>query len=499
MTTLWLPLNAILIVFAALAMAALSYVLARRQRWHAAIVLMAIAALLIRGYASADRVLHPWDERYHALVAKNLIERPLVPTLYRTPVLPYDYRTWTSNHVWLHKPPLALWAQAASMKVFGVHEFPVRLPSLLISTASVVLTYAIGSILLTPAIELLAAGFQTFNGFLVDLTSGRRASDHVDTLLVFLFELGILCALVASRRRPRVTGVALGAVTGLAYLTKSFLGLLILPVWAAMRSQLGPRSTMVKELAIAGVLTAIIAAPWTLYTSLTFPLEAAYERTYALRHINEVMENQGGPPWKYLWEMPRFFGELVYVPIAMAAFWMFKGGASAERRAILLWLAIPYLLFSAFATKMPGYVMVAAPAIFLVQADFWVWLWQRRQLQPTSLNRALLAFCLFLLAVLPARHLLGPTGPLEHRDRNPKWVRDLRALNEQIGDQQAVVFNIANTVDAMFYTPYIVYEYLPSADQVRELRRRGYRVYLFEDGSAPHVQPPADVTVIRSE
>ncbi len=422
-----------------------------------------------------------------------------MPTLYLTPVLPYDYRNWAGNHVWLHKPPLVLWAQAASMKMFGVHEFSLRLPSLLISTASVVVTYAIGGILFTPAIGLMAAAFQTFNGFLVDLMSGRRASDHVDTLLIFIFELGILGALIASRRSPRSTGLALGAATGFAYLTKSFLGILILPVWAAMRSQLGPRSGMAKELAIAGIFTALIAAPWTLYTALSFPLQATHERTSALRHITEVIENQGGPPWKYLWEMPRFFGELVYVPIAMAAFSVLKGTASAERRAVLLWLALPYLLFSAFATKMPGYVMVAAPAIFIVQAEFWVWLWQRRQSQSRSLNRRLFALCLFLLAFLPARHLLGPTGPLERRDRNPQWVRDLRALNAHIGAQQAVVFNIANPVDAMFYTPYTVYEYLPSAAQARALQQRGYRVYVFDDGTASQGQLPADVTVIRPD
>jgi hypothetical protein len=296
-----------------------------------------------------------------------------------------------------------------------------------------------------------------------------------------------------------VTGLALGFAAGFAYLTKSFLGILMLPVWAAMRSQLGPRSAMAKELAIAGILTTLVAAPWTLYTSLAFPLEATYERTYALRHITEVIESQGGPPWKYLWEMPRFFGELVYVPLAMAVFSVLKGTASAERRATLLWLAIPYLLFSAFATKMPGYVMVAAPAIFLVQAEFWVWLWERRRSQGRSLNRGLLALCLFLLAFFPARHLLGPTGPLEHRDRNPKWVRDLRALNARIGAQQAVVFSIANPVDAMFYTPYIVYEYLPSAAQARALQERGYRVYVFDDGTAFQGQLPAGVTVIRPD
>ena len=75
----------------------------------------------------------------HALVAKNFIQTPLVPRLYHTPL--YDYRTWTSNYIWMHKPPLALWLQAASMNAFGVHEIALRLPSLLISTAAVIVTF----------------------------------------------------------------------------------------------------------------------------------------------------------------------------------------------------------------------------------------------------------------------------------------------------------------------------------------------------------------------
>ncbi len=38
--------------------------------------------------------LHDWDERYHALVAKNMIEQPFKPMLYKNPVLPYDYKDW---------------------------------------------------------------------------------------------------------------------------------------------------------------------------------------------------------------------------------------------------------------------------------------------------------------------------------------------------------------------------------------------------------------------
>ena len=84
---MWLPASALLTVLGALALVALACFLGNRQRWRGSIVAVAAAALIIRAYASADLALHPWDERYHALVAKNLIQTPLTPRLYSTPLL----------------------------------------------------------------------------------------------------------------------------------------------------------------------------------------------------------------------------------------------------------------------------------------------------------------------------------------------------------------------------------------------------------------------------
>jgi hypothetical protein len=54
-----------------------------------------IGTLLIRIYfIDQDNYLHDWDEKYHALVAKNLIESPLIPQLRKDPVLEYRYQDW---------------------------------------------------------------------------------------------------------------------------------------------------------------------------------------------------------------------------------------------------------------------------------------------------------------------------------------------------------------------------------------------------------------------
>lgn len=52
--------------------------------------------------------LNVWDERFHALVAKNLTKHWLMPTLYDDPIVNMAYDNWDRYHIWLCKPPLFL-------------------------------------------------------------------------------------------------------------------------------------------------------------------------------------------------------------------------------------------------------------------------------------------------------------------------------------------------------------------------------------------------------
>ena len=113
----------------------------KKAQYGFALMLLIVAGMVLRIYTATDFYLHEWDERYHALVAKNLMHHPLVPTLYDHPLLPFDYQNWTINHIWVHKPPLTLWAMAGSMWVFGVNEIALRLPSIILSTTGIGLCF----------------------------------------------------------------------------------------------------------------------------------------------------------------------------------------------------------------------------------------------------------------------------------------------------------------------------------------------------------------------
>ena len=202
----------------------------RRGLDHRALAVLMLCAGLIRLGPSLDPCLHEWDERYHALVAKHLLEHPLKPTLYNDPLLPHDVGSWASGHVWLNKPPLSLWSIALSLKCFGLSPWAVRLPSLLLSVFAVALLYSLARMLASRMVAFWAALLFGIQGHLVELASGRTSNDHPDTfLLVF-----VLAALFAAARMARSGSlpwaVACGVLSGLAFLSKSWPALVIVPV-----------------------------------------------------------------------------------------------------------------------------------------------------------------------------------------------------------------------------------------------------------------------------
>lgn len=448
------------------------------------------AGLLLRVYAGSDLFLHCWDERYHALVAKHLLAHPASPTLYDLPALPYDYRDWRANHVWLHKPPLALWLMAAglwlSQAVSGMvgGEIAMRLPGMLLSVAAIYFTYRIGAYLCGRQAGLLAAFLQATNGYLLQLPGGRAPVDQIDNDLIFCVELGIFLAVLYLESGRRWLVPAIGASVGLAVLTKWVPGLLAVPVFLALAwGKERPRRLAV-DLAVICLTAAAVALPWQIYANLTFPREAHWESAYNLRHLFVPVEGLGGSPFFYLTRMGRYFGALIYLCLGWFLLKLARE-RQPEMLRLAVWLLLPYLAFSLAATKMAGYVMTAAPALFLIEALFWLWLLNLDPRPWPGWRRGLRWAALALLAVLPLRYTLERLKLSPAYDRNPPWVQAIRELPARIGPGRVVLLNVDRPIETMFYTPYIAYAKMATPQQIERLRRDGFRVIAFDDGHLP--------------
>ena len=274
----------------------------KKNEFTKSLLLIILCGLSFYLFVSTDFFLHAWDERYHALVAKNLINHPFIPTLYDNPVFPYDYQNWPGNHIWLHKQPMPLWLMAGSMKIFGVNEIALRLPSIIMSTLSIFLTYRIGTYIFNEKTGLLASFLFSINGLVIELTGGRVSTDHVDIAFMFFVLLSIyFCTKIAQQKSSFFT-ILIGLSLGAAILTKWLVGLIVLPVWFLFLIDTNQFKikTIIFQFILIVSTALIVALPWQIYIFNSFPNEANYEASFNLRHFTEVIEGRSGSVFYFI-------------------------------------------------------------------------------------------------------------------------------------------------------------------------------------------------------
>jgi 4-amino-4-deoxy-L-arabinose transferase len=203
----------------------------KKENYSNCLYFILIGGFLLRIYTSMDFYLHEWDERFHALVAKNLISNPLKPMLYSVPLLEYDYKNWAGNHIWVHKQPVPLYSIAISMLIFGKNTIALRIPSINLSTISILATFKIGKILTSSKVGILAAFLFSINGLIIESTAGRVATDHIDVFFYSLVTISVYL-LLRSVKNNSTKSLILGAIcTGIAILSKWLPALIVVPVW----------------------------------------------------------------------------------------------------------------------------------------------------------------------------------------------------------------------------------------------------------------------------
>ena len=463
-----------------------------RHRPRLSLALLLLTALVLRCFSASANYLHPWDERYHALVAKHLFEHPLTPTLYDTALLPYNPSDWETNHVWLHKPPLALWLMAACVKLFGAIPFVIRIPSIVLSTLGIALTWSIARRLFNQRIAFLAALFHALCGILIAQSSGWFSTDHMDTIFIFFIELGIFFA-VLQREKFRWRYVVLaGVAIGLALLTKWAAAMIVFPVWLALMWHY----QSLWKTALAGLVMFAIAMamaePWQIHTRHAFPTEYKIESQYNWQHLFVAVEGHNGPWYYHLGKAYEFYGAMVYPAMILAILLFFRRRLPKGTGPILLWFGITYVVFTLAATKMGGYVLIAAPAVFILMALVLAYL--QDQAEQKRETKPWVAILFMIFAIASGIPVIQRLNLFNHVPPEPPWAAPLRTVERQLPSTPTVIFNDAHPIETMFDTNVIAYEKLPTPDDIAKIS--GYAIVILHQTGTPLPPAPDNARII---
>lgn len=452
------------------------------EDYSKAILYVVLGGLVLRVFTIFDMYLHPWDERFHALVAKNFLKHPLLPTLYDNPLLPFSVENWGGNHIWVHKQPLPMWFMACSMGIFGVNEIALRLPSLIFSTLGIYLTFYIFKHLFGNREALLAAFFHAISGFIIEISSARVPTDHTDLFFFFFIELSVFLVVMYRNSGKRYLNILTGICIGCAILCKWLPALIVVLIWLILVWKKDSIKDITINLVLMLFFTVLVFLPWQIYIRSAFPLEFAFENAQIYERFFVALDGMGGGFFHYFYNAQQNINVFVYIPMIWFTYITFKKRNNEKYWAVLVWFLIPYIFFSFVVTKMQGYVLFVVPALFImISVFFWSVFDNLKKFRYSILLKLLLIGIL----VHPVYYSINRVKPFEIINRSPEWANELKNLDTKIQEKNSVLFNEEHHVEAMFYSGFTVYPYLPSSQAIEDLNRKGYTIYIKEKGTLP--------------
>ena len=381
----------------------------RRRRWSRGLVWLLLLAALVFGAALGQRAPAPADEPRFVLAAKHMVESGdwLVPM--------------RGSERYAEKPPVFMWAIAASAVVVRDWNVAFLLPSLLAALATLWLTGDLARRLWRPGLAPWAAG-----ALLVSLQFGLQAGRaQIDMVLVALTTLSLWGLLRHLLRGPDWRAAWLGAfAAGVGTVTKGvgFLPLLVLLPWLLLRwrrPSTAWRPAPGDGWRWAGLALAFVAgtAVWLGPLAVELlrvpsPDLRAYAAELLLRQTGERYANAWHhvqPPWYYLQSMATvWLPGVLLVPWLLPAWWRRLRRGDARLWLLLGWALLVLLFFSASPGKREVYIFPVLPALCVAAAPLLPALLPRRG--PARVLRGWLGLLAALLVVAGASGLAATGG-----------------------------------------------------------------------------------------
>lgn len=469
-----------------------------KERW--AILLLMLSAFLMRFVlVCSDSYLYEWDEKFHALVAKNMMDEPFKPMLKTAAVFQFQLTDWCCNHIWLHKQPLFLWIMALSMKVFGVNVIAMRLPSVLYATINIFLIYEIGKHWIKEKhVAYLAATLLAFSYFNIELTTGRFSVDHNDAAFSFFLTAAIwsLSHFIRSEQKTKWS-LLMGLFIGCAVLVKWLTAYIVFGGFCAfgLYAYLKEGKNYFKYLLYTLLVSVVVFVPWQLYIMDAFPAESAVSFAHNRKHISEVVEGHAGDWLFHLDKMKYLYGDVtaIFAPLGMLLLLNYRD----RYKRTMPFFAMILVLFIFFSlvvkTKMPAFTYGINSLIWIIAAY-------------GIINTIPLFFSSFsqkvrrnvTVIMVLAAIIVGwnPYGISSFRSDSNEW-RNNKISNNQIYqnlpsfDSNELLINCKTfeDIDIMFYNDVLASHWYPPIEELDSLYSEGYTFSAFDD-HGQHALPP---------
>ncbi|KAA0234309.1 MAG: hypothetical protein JJLCMIEE_02496 [Acidimicrobiales bacterium] len=324
-----------------------------------------------------------------------------------------------ANSITIDKPPMFLWPQALSVRVFGLNSWSILVPQALMGVASVGVLYAAVRRWFTPAAGLLAGAVMA----LTPVAALMFRFNNPDALLTLLLTVAAYTALRAIDDGRARWFILTGIAIGFGFLTKQLQVLLVVPPFA-LAYLLAGRAAIGRRIADLGLAFAAMVAAggwWVALVELWPASSRPYiggsqtnsflELTFGYNGFGRLTGNEtgsvggGGPGLQGaqggqgggIWGatgITRLFdneigGQIAWLlPAALVllvvGFWLTRRAARTDlQRAALViwggWLLVTALTFSFMAGIFHAYYTVAlAPAIGALVGIGATMLWAHR-------------------------------------------------------------------------------------------------------------------------
>ena len=280
-----------------------------------------------------------------------------------------------------HKPPYVYWLEAASLAVFGVHDWALRLgpalhAGLMLLTLYLGARQALGEVLARRAVWMFGSGL----GFLI---GGHYVNHDMAVACWIGVAIGCFAYAFLAGERPAPGLARLGFVAcALGVLSKGLIGLalpgLVLLIWL-LATGLWRRLHRLPWVSGLALFLAL-ALPWFVLVERQYPgaLDSLFVK-HQFERYTEAVYNNPQPVWFYLPVLLLLmFPWALMVPLA----WRRQPGGASDAAGTgplagpvtllcWIWLVAILVFFSIPNSKLIGYVLPVLPPMALLAALGW--------------------------------------------------------------------------------------------------------------------------------